>query len=138
MTILSRVQTNPEIGTDNATYVAELVTRAKDFIVDECHLPIFPELLQGKAVSAASATEDNTGLDSNKISIAVNNGGWQELELTLANCDTGINTAAEMQTQIRAVDIDQYDEVTVAFSGTQYTITSGRYGEDSAINFAFE
>jgi hypothetical protein len=138
MTILSRIQSNPEISTDNPSYVNELITRAKDFIVDECHFPIFPTLAQGYAKSQTGATEDLTGLTTNSIWISVNSSGYEEIELTLANCDTGANTAAEMQTQIQASDTEQFDEVTVAFDTDQYTITSGRYGEASSISFWFE
>jgi hypothetical protein len=137
VTVLSRVQLNPEIQTDNTAYVTDLVTRAQDFLTTYLMLPRFPELIQGTSTSAESATEDLTGLSTNTIGISVNGSGTQEVDLTLANCDTGTNTAAELQTQIQAVDMDQFDEVTVAFADTKYTITSGRYGESSSINMAF-
>jgi hypothetical protein len=138
MTILSRIQANPEISTDNPNYVNELITRAKDFIIDECHFPIFPELAQGYSKSKAAATEDLTGLATNSIWISANGSGLEEIELTLANCTTGANTAAELQTQIQASDTDGFDEVTVAFADTQYTITSGWYGETSSITVWFD
>lgn len=40
--ILARVQKNPEIGTDEATYVTELVDRAIDFVKAECRYSDFP------------------------------------------------------------------------------------------------
>ena len=137
MSILSRVQINPEILTNNAAYVADLIERAKEFIVRNANLPRFPELVAGTSVSKAAAGEDLTALVTNEILVSVNRSGFREIDLTLANCDTGSNTAAELQTQIRADDTDGFDEVTVAFAATQYTITSGRFGESSAVNIWF-
>jgi len=47
MSILTRVQANPEISTNDSAYVTELVTRAKNIIKQYCNLPLFPVLSQG-------------------------------------------------------------------------------------------
>lgn len=56
------------------------------------------------------------------------------VELTNANCDTGNNTAAEMQTKIRAL-AGIYAAVTVAYQTTpnHYKITSGTKGLGSKV-----
>jgi hypothetical protein len=139
MSVLTRVQANPDISTANATYVGYLVDNAKRTVASLCNLPRFPELEHGYVVSAVSATEDISGLDSNDINVAVNGSDYTEITLTLANCTTGENTAAELQSKIRALDGDYgEDEVTVTFSGTQYTVTSGRYGSDAWVRFSFD
>jgi len=145
MSILSRVQTNPEIsttfpnGSSNTNYLNELTAGVQQFVCDYCRFPRWPELSQGYSKSNTSAGTDLTALSSNELWIAVNGSDYYEVNPTLANCDSGANTATELQTQIRAVDSTKYgfDEVTVAYAGTQYTITSGRYGEDSTIHVTF-
>ena len=137
MSILTRVQSNPEISTDDGAYVADLIERAKAILKKECRLPVFPELAKGYSKSVASATENNSGLLSNELLVEVNGIGPYEINPTLTSCGTGANTATELQTVIRVVDADGFDEVTVAFATTQYTITSGRYGEASSINVTF-
>ena len=136
--LLAEIQKNPEISTNNASYVGRLIDGAEQFIVLECRLPRYPELMQGTSTSAASPSTDLTGIDTNTVYVDVNYMGATEITLTLANCDSGANTAAEMQTQIRAADVDSFDEVTVSYASSLYVITSGRYGEDSAINVTFD
>lgn len=141
MTVLSRIQANPDIGTANATYVSNVVDMSKRIIAKLCHLPRFPELSQGYAKSNTSAGTDLSALDTNSIYVAANGSGWTDVSLTLANCTTVTATAAELQAQIRAEDNDYgFDEITVAYSesDTQYTVTSGRYGEASSVNFSFD
>ena len=137
MSITSRIQANPEIGSNNGSYVTELIARAKQHITGSCHLPAFPELAQGNAVSAASPSEDISGASSNKFLISVNGSGFYEVEITLGSLNSGAAIATELQTEIRAIDVDGFDEVTVAFADSLYTITSGRYGEFSSIVFSF-
>jgi hypothetical protein len=137
MSITTRIQANPEISTDNAAFVTELIDRAKQIIVERCRLPIYPSLSQGYSQSAASPATSITGISTNKLLVSVNGSPWQTIEITLANCDTGANAASELQTQIRANGTDGFDEVTVAYSNSLYTFTSGRYGEDSRVNLGF-
>lgn len=137
MSVLSRVQLNPEILTANTAYVTDLVARVENFIVSHCHLSQFPSLSQGYSKSNTSATEDISGLATNEIVVNVNGASAETVALTLANCISGAATATELQTQIRAVDVVGFEEVTVAYSGTQYTITSGRYGAASSIVVTF-
>lgn len=134
---LTQIQLNPEISTDNAAWVSDLIAQATTHAVTTLVLPRYPELIQGFSKSASAATEDLTGLSTNEIIVSVNWSAAEIIEITLANCDTGANTAAELQTQIRASDTAGFDEVTVAFASTVYTITSGRFGETSAINITF-
>jgi len=77
-----------------------------------------------------------TALATNQLVVYVNGVGDYTVELTLASCTSGAATAAELQTQIRAVDAVGFEEVTVAY-GTEYTITSGRFGEDSSVSLTF-
>lgn len=140
MSVLTRVQSNPEIGADDSAFVTELVTRAQDFVRDYCRFPGFPSLSQGYTRGRAGADTDLTGLSTGYITLYLNGSYAVTITLDLANCDTGANTAAELQTQIRAVDQSDwgFDEVTVTFASTQYQVTSGRYGEGSSVIFDFE
>jgi hypothetical protein len=140
MSVLARVQSNPEILTDDPTYVADLVTRAKSFVERYCSLPRFPESAAGYSQSAASAAEDITAAASNRFWLVVNDSPMFQIALDLANCNTGANTAAEMQAKIRAVQNDYFglDEVVVTFAATRYTITSGRTGERSRVTVFFD
>lgn len=137
--LLVRVQSNPEISTNNQTFVGNLVDRAAAFIIEYCQLLRYPELIEGYSIGTSSASANLTALDTNELFISVNGSGFVAINPTLANCDSGANTAAELQTQIRAEDTDGFDEVTVAWDSdnTRYTITSGRFGMNSAINVAF-
>lgn len=139
--ILAEVQKNPEISTANATYVSRLIQNAAHWIAAECRLPRFPELSRGYAKSAVSPGTYLTALATNELWVSVNGSTLQKVSVTLANCDSGVNTAAELQTQIRAVSVVGFEEVAVAYDATSgaeyYTITSGRYGESSQIFLSF-
>ena len=140
-TIGARVQKNPEILVQSPTFVADLVTRAQDFIVDYCNLPLYPALAKGYSKGSIQPTVNLSALSTNKIWISVNGGSFYEVNPTLANCTSGAATAAELQTQIRAVDAYGFDEVTVTYTSTSgadyFQITSGRYGEGSRIHVDF-
>jgi len=141
MSVLTRIQANPEIGSNNPTYVSNLVSQAKRIAARACHLPRFPELSQGYSKSKINPTTDLSDLPTNEIWISVNGSDFHAIELTLENCTTGAKTAEELQAQIRAEETSNYyygfNEVTVEYDDTvdacYYTITSGRYGEDSSI-----
>ena len=141
MSITTRVNLNPEILTQNASFVADLVTRAQDFIVEYCNLTLFPALAAGYSKGKTQPTVNLSSLTTNQIYISVNGGSYYEVNPTLASCTNGANTAAELQSKIRAVDADGFDEVTVTYSPTSgadyFLITSGRYGEGSSIRIAW-
>lgn len=134
--ILVTVQKNPEISTENATYVARLIDECATWIVGFCHLSGYNELCQGTTTSGASPNTDITDAATNKLSVSVNGSGFFDIEPVLASCDTGSNIATELQSKIRAIDSDGFDEVTVAYADSLYTATSGRYGESSSVEFS--
>lgn len=140
MSVLTRVQLNPEILTDDSDFVTELVDRARNFVLSYTGLPVFPELSQGYSKSGAGATEDITGISTGTLWLRLNGSPEFGVAPTLANCDTGANTAAELQSVINAaIDNDYgFDEVVVTFAATQYTVTSGRYGETSTVEIYFD
>lgn len=135
MTVLERVQLNPEITTDDASFVADLVARAQGLVVAYCSLPRFPELAKGYSMGAASASEDITALDaSESIGLSVNGSPIYYVSVATAGLTSGALIAAALQTAIRGFGTDYgFDEVTVTFAAGVYTITSGRYGETSAV-----
>ena len=135
--ILNEVQLNPEIGSDDSTFIASVIQRAARFLVSQIHLERYPELSQGYSESGASATEDISGLSTGEILVAINDSDYWTIELELANCTSGANTAAELQTQIRAVDDGPYKFVTVTFANGKYTITSPTYGEASVVSVSY-
>lgn len=140
-TLLAEVQKNPEIGTNDATYVTRLVQQAAEDLVAHTNLPRYPELSQGYALSALGASEDITGLSTSELWVSVNGSDFAVLTLTLAGLNSGSAIASHLQSLIRAKTTDGFDEVSVSFAGSgataQYTATSGRFGEGSAISFSF-
>lgn len=139
MSILSRVQANPDIGTNHEAYIADLIVRAKHFIISYCQLRRFPELTQGHSLSKDNASTDISSIPTNTFYISVNGSGFQQLSLTLSLCNSGNAIASHMQNVIRANPTYGFNEVSVSFEEEtkRYLITSGRYGEHSSINITF-
>lgn len=144
--LIAEVLTNPEVDTSDETFVGTLVDRAVQHVTRRIQYPRYPELVQGYSRSAASPTADLNAesLATNEFSVAVNGSSLYAVSITLANCTTGLLTAAEVQTQIRAVSSDYgLDEVTVEYnsddaSNPYYEIKSARYGESSTVYVAFD
>ena len=136
--ILAEVQLNPEIGTDDASFVTSVIQRAARFLCSQVHVDRYPELTQGYSQSGESASTDISSLSTNELLVSIDDDQFQTVELTLSNCTTGANTATELQTQIQAVGVESYKFATVAYSGTQYTITSPTYGEGSIVAVSYD
>lgn len=88
----------------------------------------------GTSVSGTSAATNITAETDDSFAISVDGDAAEDVALTLLNCDTGDNTATEMETKIRALGGNKAS-VTVTYSaGTgSYTITSPTLGTDSAV-----
>lgn len=138
--LLARVQANPEIGTDNAAYVADLIQRAAEDYVTSARLPRYPELSRGYSKSNTGAGTDITGLASAELAISANGSEFEYIEIALTDNDTGAEIATALETAIQAGASDSFDEITVVYDGDDgaYTITSGRYGESSNVYIAFD
>lgn len=138
--LITLVQANPNIGSDDTAAIENLVDRATQWFVQRARLPRYPELAQGYVLSAESASEDISGLSTNTFEISVNGGLREIISLTLAGLTTGDDIATELQSKIQASSADGFNEVTVVFAGTPdtYLITSGRYGENSKIVIGFD
>ena len=134
--LLTRVQLNPEIGSDNAPYVTDLVQRAAEDLVSYCRLRRYPELSKGFSESVAGASTDISSASSNSLTVSVNGSAFFEVKPTLVGLTTSGAIVTELQTIIRADSTDGADEVTVAFADTKYTVTSGRYGVNSSVRFS--
>lgn len=135
--LLTRVQRNPEIGTDNETWVADLIQRAAEGFVRDVRFRRYPELSKGFSESVASASTDISSAGSNSLTVSVNGSAFFEVNPTLAELNTGDKIATELQTIIQADSTDGADEVTVVFANTKYTATSGRYGVGSTVQFSW-
>lgn len=142
MSILTDIQANPEIGQENAAWVALEISKAQRWIAAYIGAPQYPALAQGYSKSAVTPSTNLSALASNVIRIAANGQSFQDITITLASCTSGAATATELQTQIRVSGVETYDEITVAYDGTSgaeyYTITSGRYGPDSVVHAGFD
>ena len=144
--ILTLVQSAPDISTNNATWVNTLIEKAKAQIELFCNLPAFPVHSQSTSVSGASATENISGLAENTLWVSLNGDTAQEITLTLASCTTGTTTAAQLQTQLRAVDDEnegtdfQWVAITATWNATttKYTVTNPAYGEGYSIGILFD
>lgn len=86
----------------------------------------------GKETGAASPSTDISGGAATKFKIAVDGGEASEVTLTLDGLNTGALIAAAMQTGIRALN-GAFANVTVAFTGGVYVITSGTQGSASKV-----
>ena len=136
--ILTAVQLNPEIGTDDSAFITSVIRRAARFLVSQIHVDRYPELSQGFSESGASSSTDISGLSENEILVSIDDGLLQTIELTLAGLNTGALIATELQAQIRAVGTESYKFATVVFSGGKYTITSPTFGEGSIAFVSFQ
>lgn len=133
--ILAKVQLNPEILDEHTEFVQNRIDSAAEWLYNAVGLPRYPELVEGHSKSKTGASTDITGLSTNELQISINGDSWYTLEITLAGANTGSLIAAELQTQIRAIDTGAYKFATVTFDGTntQYTITSPTFGEGSSV-----
>lgn len=101
--ILSIVQKYPDILTDNADYVDELISLVQAQLVARCRLEEWPEAdSPGDSVGGDNPTADISGIADNVLLLRIDGSAQEEVELTLANCTTETLTAAELQTAIRA------------------------------------
>jgi hypothetical protein len=132
--ILAEVQLNPEIGTDDASFVTSVIDRAARWLINQVGLSRYPELEQGYSESGASPSTDISGLSSNQFLIGVDSENWQTIELTLAGLTSGAAIATEIESQIQAVGTGAYKFVTCTYENSLYTITSPTYGENSVVN----
>lgn len=136
--LLTAVQLNPEIGSDDASFVTDTIQRAARWITAEIGLDRYPHLSQGYAISGASASEDISGENTNALLVSVDGDEFNEIVLTLGSLTTGSAIASALQTAIRAIGVEAYKFVTVTFGSGQYTITSPTYGESSAVNISYD
>lgn len=86
----------------------------------------------GYLTGGGSGTENISSESDDSFAISIDGDDFEDVTLTLGNCDTGTNTAAEMQTKIRALGGNK-DGVTVAWSTDHYVITSPTLGTNSAV-----
>lgn len=131
--ILAKVQLNPEILTDNQTFIESRIDAAAEFLVNAVGLRRYPELVQGYSQSSASPSEDITALATSEILISVDGGLWYTIELDVTGLNSGAAIASALQTEIRAIDEGSYKFTVVSFASGVYTITSPTYGEDSSV-----
>jgi hypothetical protein len=134
------IQGNPEIGATDATWLSGMISRAARWLVRECNLKQYPEHLQGYSQSHTSPSTDVSAAASNHFYLSVNGSPFWAVEPVLTTMTTGANIATELQRAIRAVEEEDYGfaEVTVAYASSLYTITSGKYGEVSAIQIRYD
>lgn len=131
--ILAEVQLNPEIGTDDASFVTSVIDRSARWLINQVGLPRYPELAQGYSQSGSSPSTDISAIATNEFLISVDSENWHTVELTLAGLTSGAAIATEIQTQIQAIDDGPYKFVTCTYTNSLYTITSPTYGESSSV-----
>lgn len=136
--LLTAVQLNPEILTDDAAFVTDIIQRAARWLIQEVGLDRYPDFSQGDSVSGASPSTDISSEADNELLVSVDGEAFNTIEMTLTGIDTGDKIATELQTQIRAVSTTEsvWRFVTVVYTGV-YTITSPSFGEHSAVNVSF-
>ncbi len=135
--LLVLLQANPDILTADSSYVGQLLDRAIEWMVSRLKFTRYPELAQGYSQSGASPSTDISGINTNELEISVNGSLRVIITPTLSSMATGADIATELQRVIRADSSDGFDEVTVAFADSLYTITSGRNGAGSSIILGF-
>jgi len=138
--ILANVQLAPDISTNDANYVAQLIQNAMSYAAVFCVLDEFPDDRNGAVEGGPSATTNLTALAINTLLVSVDSSTYEEVALTLASCTTGTLTAAELQVQIRAVDTAfPWPHVTATYSATEgrYTITSPTASATSQVHCSY-
>ncbi len=89
----------------------------------------------GVSVSGASPSTDISGETDNKLLISVDGSAPEEIELTVAELDTGEKIATALQTAIQALG-GVFEDVTVDYNVSnagKYTIASGTKGTGSSV-----
>lgn len=136
--ILANVQANIEVtdDSDQTAFLTILIDGAARWLTEEIGHIRYPELSQGFSVSGAAASVDISSESTDRLLVSLDGDGFQDLVIVLANCTTGLLTAAEIQTQLRAVGTGVYKFATVTFDATDttYTITSPTFGKHSMVN----
>lgn len=138
--ILSEVQLNPEIGSDDATFIESVIQRAARFLLSQIHIERYPENSQGYSLSGAGASTNISGLSTDTLLLSIDDDSYNEIQLTLASCTSGAATAAEIQTQIRDVGVTSYKFATCTFDSLtgKYQITSPTFGEASVVSVSYQ
>lgn len=133
--LLTSVQLNPEILTEDAAYVTELVDREARWLTAEIGHTRYPELSKGYSLSGVSASEDISAETTNRIEVSIDTAPFFEIALTLAGLTSGAAIATELQTKIRAIGTGGFKFVTVTFNAgdASYEITSGTFGWSSRV-----
>lgn len=138
--LLTAVQLNPEIGSDDASFVTDVIQRAARFITQAVGLERYPHNAQGYSISGSSASTDISNENTNALLVSVDGDDFWEILLALGSLTTGSAIASALQTAIRNIGVEAYKFVTVTHdsgAGT-YTITSPTYGESSAVNISYD
>ena len=142
--ILAEVLKIPDLTDADQTHLNLLIDNAVETVISRRNVSVFPFLSQGTSTSGASPSTDLQSEANNTFWISIDGSLTAEIELTLANCDSGSNTAAEMQTQIRdafsagSAEYDLFSRVTVAYADSLYVITSPTYGNRSRVRISWE
>ncbi len=136
--LLASVQLNPEIGTDDATFITPLIDRAARWLTEEIGCVRYPEISKGYSLSATSASEDISSETTNRLLVAVDGAAFHEITLTLATLTSGSAIATALQTAIRAIGTGGFKFATVTFTSADgtYEIASGIYGATSRVQVA--
>jgi len=139
--LLDEVQLNPEIGTDDQTFVESVIQRAARYICSQCNIERYPEQSQGYAQSGPTPSTDISSLSTNSILILIDDDDYYDITLDLSVCTTSSGIVTELQRAIRAVGIESYKLATVEYELHQqhhYTISSPTYGESSIASVSYE
>ena len=130
----------PQMSGLSAAIQAQIVRDAQRMVTAYLGLPRFPILAQGYSVSGASPSTDLSALSTNAFNLSVDGGVNYEVTPTLASCTSGAATAAELQSTIRAISdtYELFEDVTVTYTNSLYTITSPTYGSDSSIALSYD
>lgn len=143
-TIITKVNLYPDIGTNDSTYVAQIVAMVRAWLCDRLRLPTFPDGDGGVSTSAASPATDLESANGTKFWISVDFTSAVEVTLTLAGLTSGSLIAAELQTQIRAA-VDSTDprysvfqNITATYTNSLYVITSPTRTDKSSIRISWQ
>ena len=131
--LLTAVQLNPELLTENAAFVTDTIQRAARWLSNQIGVDRYPDLSQGESVSGASPSTDISLLSTNSILVSIDGDDFNEIVLTLGSLTSGAAIAAELESGIQAIsDEGPWRFVTVVYTDV-YTITSPTFGGASAV-----
>ena len=133
--------------TADSDYMEQVIGDAMNAVYRYCNMNRFPDDIGGYIRGGSlNPSTDITGLSNASMEVSVDGNAFTEITLTVSGLNTGDLIAADVQSSIRSLNLDEddplyyvYKDVTCLYDiTTGYTITSGTSGGFSGVDVAIE